>query len=186
MVSDCTHRLKYVVGEKKDYKKFNEVCNLDTPITKNINNIVLNAELPIVIVTGRSGNPDVMEKTKAWLLKNNIAYVKIYFRPENEMDPAPICKLKLLNKLIEDGYKPVLAYDDDKRCVDMFKANGINSIHVEFHANAENVEYRIGGIPALLKDGSPIHILAKMENDYYVTDGKFKWLISKEFVHEII
>jgi hypothetical protein len=51
-------------------------------------------------------------------------------RPEKDRRDDDIIKFELLHKLREDGWDPVMAFDDRDRIVRMWRANGIPCLQV--------------------------------------------------------
>ena len=53
---------------------------------------------------------------------------KLFMRKEHDFRPSAVIKQEILYKnILGEGYKPVIAIDDSKSNIDMFKANGIGT-----------------------------------------------------------
>ena len=79
----------------------------------------------IIIVTGREGTTEIKEATKNWLAKYDIPYEEIYFRKVKDYSPGPICKENTYNNYIKGMYNIKFVLDDNQRCVDMWRDNGL-------------------------------------------------------------
>lgn len=106
-IADCSHRLKHIQGDIKDWDTFFKECINDTPI-ENILNIVkefiIGDNKICVFLTGRS---DIARKeTVEWLKKHipaiseNIDY-HLIMRPQGDHSPDHELKPKLLKEFEE-------------------------------------------------------------------------------------
>ena len=75
----------------------------------------------IIIMTGRPES--VRSQTKEWLSKNGIVYDKLIMKPE-QFEKGFIFKQRELVRLLEN-YDVKFAFDDDQKCANMYKENGI-------------------------------------------------------------
>lgn len=131
VLADCSHRLKYIKGEKKDYDKFysySEVV-MDRIIQdgkKLLESLELTLDstdyIGIVFVTAR--NEKCYGATEAWLASNLDAYHEMFMRPENDWRPAHEVKEDLIKKHI--GFENILfAFDDDDKINEMYAKHGV-------------------------------------------------------------
>lgn len=142
VLADCSHRLKYIQGEDKDYDKFYSKEELwkDKPIKAGIN--ILDAmnkfevmrDNPrltefygeVIFITGR--NEICRDTTSNWLYNNilerpNVSH-NLYMRPENDYRPAHEVKESLIEKHI--GFENILfAFDDDVMVSEMYNRHGV-------------------------------------------------------------
>ena len=119
--------MKYEEHHKHHHSKFaKEALKVDT-IDKNVDKLQDKAkENNIVILTARSAHYE--GETKEWLKKNDIPYDELVMRPadDSKTKDAPL-KEKLLKSKILPKYDVVKAYDDRKKNIKMFRANGIEA-----------------------------------------------------------
>jgi hypothetical protein len=126
-VADLSHRLHHIQGEKKDWPAFFADCHGDAPIPhiiKLAHDLAL--ETDIVFVSGRSDQ--VREQTLAWLqthFGDLIHSPGIYMRREGDHRPDNLVKAELLDRILKDGYEPIMAFDDRDQVVKMWRERGI-------------------------------------------------------------
>lgn len=84
--------------------------------------------LAILVVTGR------MEEwkchTMTWLKEHEVIYDELYMRPQDDCRKDVIVKTMLLEQIREDGYRPVLAVDDNPAIIGLWKNKGIQVIKI--------------------------------------------------------
>nr|DAU47665.1 MAG TPA: hypothetical protein [Caudoviricetes sp.] len=141
VLADCSHRLKYIQGEDKDYDKFysDEEVMKDKPIEagKKIIDMLYNLYAmedfyrptefygKIILLTGRN---EVCEAaTRIWVSRNildNSSLYSIIMRPKNDYRPAHEVKKSLIEKHI--GFENILfVFDDDAMVNEMYKRHGV-------------------------------------------------------------
>lgn len=127
-VSCGEHREKYILNKPKDWKKYFSLSHLDTPYQHIIDQVnELSKTNIICMVTGR---PDTYQhETINWL--RNIGKVNfdyIFMRAGNDSREDTIIKQEILDKMPKN--KVILALDDRKRIIEMYRNNGIKTIAV--------------------------------------------------------
>lgn len=132
VLADCSHRLKYIQGEDKDYDSFYSYDEIlkDKPIL-NLDKILLNiqcaenSDIDIKFITAR--NIKSITATAEWLEKYFSIMVEegdILMRPEKDWRPAYQVKEDLIKKHI--GFENILfAFDDDDQVNEMYKKHGV-------------------------------------------------------------
>ena len=129
-------------GGHKDWKAFREAAKDDQPNHEiiEIAGALLNVDHRLVICTGR------MEKERevttntlracglpVWgtdKLSLDCFDIRMYMRRDGDVRPDHVVKLEMLLQMREDGYKPMLAFDDRQQVVDMWRAAGIRCCQV--------------------------------------------------------
>lgn len=95
----------------------------------NIGLVTLLQSLPenvsIIIMSGRSKG-DEANTSLAWLSKYNIKYDQAIFRKEGDYRKGEIIKLENYNTYIKDNYNVLAVFEDDDKCVKMYKDLGLN------------------------------------------------------------
>lgn len=115
---------------KADWDSFYAACVGDKPIEPICSLLRdLGREAPIVFVSGRS--EVVREHTIRWLrtyaLSPSLVVegIKLYMRADRDHRPDHVVKSEMLDSLLADGYEPIMAFDDRKQVVDMWRARGV-------------------------------------------------------------
>ena len=141
VLADCSHRLKYIKGDKKDYDKFYSYDELwqDEIIPAGcwMFNFIYEwvrqrrEHYKIFILTGR--NKSCAGATEVWLLeslpqllfeKNDEMSTELLMRPENDYRPAHQVKEDLIKKHI--GFENIIfAFDDDDKINEMYAKHGV-------------------------------------------------------------
>lgn len=128
-LADCTHRLRHIQSEPKDWNAFFEACGDDAPIHTVINMVRGLARVSPNRVVFCTGRPErTRHKTVAWLsdwLDWDRAAIDIYMRPDETHAPDNVVKRKILEKIRADGFNPVLAIEDRQQVVDMWRSEGL-------------------------------------------------------------
>jgi len=129
VIADATAHQHYLNGTSQDWENFFEAA-LNSRVFREGRELVksLDASKPIFLMTARPSY--LLEKTIYWLNQNKIFWDALLMREENDDRSSPEVKLDLLRDLIECGYKPTLALDDDPRNLLMFWEQKIPSIYV--------------------------------------------------------
>lgn len=131
-VADGEHRRHHVTGERKDWKSFHEEMHLDPPILHMRPLIHALWHVGYVIyVTGRmESGRDV---TVRFLIQHQFdlsGRPLLYMRRDGDYRDDVVVKLEILAQIRADGYVPMMAFDDRKRVVDMWRREGIPCMHV--------------------------------------------------------
>lgn len=120
VLANCGHRLKYIRGEKKDYKKFYQEVSKDTPINERefTANLAKSYKGEIVFVTGRPERAGI--DTKQWLRKHYDLpeNFTILMRKEGDHRKSPEVKADLVRYyLAAFKVKSYIAVDDNEENV---------------------------------------------------------------------
>jgi len=134
-VADCSHRLHWIKNKPKNWMAFYAGIPNDQPIQPTIDVVWLimkkNFYQPRVVFC--SGRPaEYHDVTRQWFEKYMPWANKcpLYMRPTKDSRQDYIVKEELLAKIREDGYNPVLAFDDRQQVVDMWRRNGLTCFQV--------------------------------------------------------
>lgn len=124
-IADLEHRRKYLSCKPKDYKNFFAEMVYDKPIWPVIDLIsALDAAQHNIIFA--SGRPDdYRDETEAWLSAHGLQYSPLYMRKARDYRPDDIIKEEILDKIIADGFAPILVIDDRTRVVKMWRRRGL-------------------------------------------------------------
>jgi len=124
-LANLDHRLHFIKGEVKDWDSFFDACVDDTPIMPVVElfqSVVRDPHLSTVIVSGRSDY--VRDQTSRWLRAYGITYDALFMREQGDHSPDYKCKSRILDRMLVQGWRPVLFIDDRKQVVDMWRSRG--------------------------------------------------------------
>ena len=129
-LADLTHRLHHVKTRPKNWPAFHAGCGDDAPFP-HMQNLISRLWLTTDIVFMSGRNEANRKVTTDWLIKHGFAgpslnpTIRLYMRADDDYRNDDIIKLELLQKLRDDGWEPVMAFDDRDRVVKMWRDNGI-------------------------------------------------------------
>lgn len=124
-------------GAKKDWSAFRDAALKDTP---NVEIVEIAKALfmyegegaphRLIVCTGRMEKERVvtLHSLRAAGLYMNM--IPIYMRSNDDVRPDHVIKLELLAKIRQDGFDPVLVFDDRQQVVDMWRAQGLRVCQV--------------------------------------------------------
>lgn len=124
-LSDASHRLHYIKGDKKNWDQFYAQCVADGPIWPMIHTSAAfyrQGNIKVEIWTGRSDV--VREETEKWLVKYGVQYHNLRMRPDGDYRPDVELKHAWLEDSAVTGF-PNLVFEDRPGMVDMYRSNGI-------------------------------------------------------------
>jgi FMN phosphatase YigB (HAD superfamily) len=136
-MADLTHRRHYIEQSPKNWPEFKARCYDDAPISHICDLARMlywsaregcqtdyDLEYDVVLVSGR--NECQRHLTELWLYEVALLPpMKLYMRADGDYRDDGIVKSELLQKLLADGYKPIMAFDDRDRVVNMWRQHGI-------------------------------------------------------------
>jgi uncharacterized HAD superfamily protein len=111
----------------KDYAAFHDLCGHDpvvTPVAMLVR--ALAKDHHVVLCTGR---PEAYrDVTMDKLDENDIPADELFMRGDHDHRKATVVKHDMLIQMIDLGYHPFIAIEDDQAVVDMWRANGIHCL----------------------------------------------------------
>jgi hypothetical protein len=131
VLSDAASRQHYLEWPRPDWDGFFEACG-DDPVIEEVKVLLdlLDHDLRIVLLTARPER--VHELTEAWLRRYRIRWDLLVMRPWGDYDYARDFKQASVGDLRRYGFELALAIEDDRRNVEMFRAEGVPCIY--FHS----------------------------------------------------
>ena len=128
-LADCTHRLHYIKSKPKNWPAFMRGVYEDTviePIAIIARGWALGNR--VILCSGRSD--DVREETERWLHDKlwghwGNKHAALYMRKSGDYRSDDIVKEEMLDHMLADGYRPVVAIDDRLRCINLWKRRGL-------------------------------------------------------------
>lgn len=129
-IANNEHRIHYITNGHKDWDKWHANAHKDEPIEQMVEilDLAYGADIKIVLCTGR--DEKCREDTLEWLNEHEIPYNALYMRKLGDRRDDDIVKFELLERIYEDGYQPVLVFDDRDRVVKMWRAAGLRCFQV--------------------------------------------------------
>ncbi|GAA0315972.1 hypothetical protein GCM10009087_28070 [Sphingomonas oligophenolica] len=134
-LADVEHRLHHLDGDKdwiaffrdmQDDKPIEPIAELARLLHKAVE--AKHGLEAVLIVTARPDREDWRRTTLDWLDVHAIPYDRIYFRPEGDTRQDHLVKAEILQRILEDGYEPVLVIDDRPQVVKMWRDHGITTL----------------------------------------------------------
>jgi hypothetical protein len=129
VLSDAAGRQHYLESPRRDWRSFFDACGED-PVIEEVKTLLdlLDPELQIVLLTAR---PDrVHHLTEAWLRRYKIRWNLLVMRPWGDYEMARDFKQSSVWDLRSFGFVLQLAFEDDRRNVEMFRSEGIPTLYV--------------------------------------------------------
>lgn len=127
-LADLSHRLHHVNTKPKNWPAFFDGCKDDAP--HGHMRPVVQALSTMAYIIYVSGRPERCRKdTEEWLVKHEyhlaVTPPRLYMRADGDYRADDIVKAELLARIIEDNFRPIMAFDDRDRVVKMWRDNGI-------------------------------------------------------------
>ncbi|MGH9150104.1 MAG: hypothetical protein ACRD0F_07175, partial [Acidimicrobiales bacterium] len=132
VLSDAAGRQHFLDGEggrARDWKGFFAACG-DDPVIEEVATLLglLDPALVVVLLTAR---PDwVAPQTLAWLERYDLRWDVLIMRAHGDHTYARGFKRAIVAELRAFGFDLRLAFEDDQRNVDMFRAEGLPCLYI--------------------------------------------------------
>ena len=129
VLSDAAGRQHYLERPFRDWDAFFEACGDDPLIDETVRLLsVLDSSLHIVLLTARPIR--VQPQTLGWLRRYELRWDLLVMRDFDDYSAARSFKRDTVVELRSFGFAPQLAFEDDRRNVDMFRSEGIPCVYV--------------------------------------------------------
>lgn len=133
-LSDPTHRLHFIKTKPKDWPAFFDACKNDAPNAWVCNLVLGLIGDPANKIIFCSGRPErVRQPTVQWLqrfLWSQSDKLPLYMRKDDDFREDSVIKREMLQRMRNDGFKPVLAIEDRSQVVKMWRAEGLTCAQV--------------------------------------------------------
>jgi hypothetical protein len=131
VLSDAATRQHYLEAPRRDWQGFFEACG-DDPVIEEMRVLLdlLAPGLRVVLLTARPAR--VHHLTAAWLTRYKIRWDVLIMRPWGDYELSKDYKQSTVWDLREYGFELRLGVEDDRRNVEMLRAEGIPCIY--FHS----------------------------------------------------
>ncbi|MFN2506643.1 MAG: hypothetical protein ABR540_20935 [Acidimicrobiales bacterium] len=130
VLSDATNRQHFLAGPgRKDWKGFFDACGEDALIEDVARLLeVLDPGVVIVLLTGRPLR--VQGSTLDWLKRHAVRWDLLVMRPSGDYTAALEFKRGTVAEIRARGFDLRLAFEDDARNQEMFRAEGLPCIYL--------------------------------------------------------
>lgn len=127
-ISDASNRKHYVENKPKNFKAFYSELINDNPNTWCVDLVRKLSDddgYEIIYVTGRPDNYRTL--TEEWFRRWGIYFDEdlLFMRKEGDFREDYVVKEEIYNNFIKDKFDILVAIDDRKQVVDMWRRNGI-------------------------------------------------------------
>ena len=129
VLSDAASRQHYIEAPRPDWRAFFDACG-DDRVVDEVKVLVdlLDPQLRVVLLTARPQR--VHPLTEAWLHHYEIRWDVLIMRPWGDYAAAREFKRETVSELRSHGFDLRLAFEDDRRNVEMFHAEGVPCLYV--------------------------------------------------------
>lgn len=129
VLSDAANRQHYLEAPGSDWRAFFDACG-DDEVIDEVKVLVdhLDRDLHVVLLTARPAR--VHHLTEAWLHRYEIRWDLLIMRPWGDYAQSSQFKAETVHELRDHGFELRLAFEDDRRNVDMFHAVGVPCVYI--------------------------------------------------------
>ena len=129
VLSDAASRQHFLEHGRRDWEGFFDACG-DDPLIDEVACLLslLDPALQIVLLTGRPVR--VQPQTRAWLERFDVRWDLLIMRDYGDYTAAREFKRTTVKRLRQFGYDLRLAFEDDRRNLEMFREEGVTSVYI--------------------------------------------------------
>ena len=131
VLSDAAGRQHFIDGARgrRNWDAFFDACG-DDPLIEDVAQLLslLDPRLQIVLLTGRPNR--VEPQTKAWLRHYDIRWDLLIMRDWGDYSAAKEFKRDTVHDLRAYGFDLQLAFEDDRRNLEMFRSEGVHCVYI--------------------------------------------------------
>jgi uncharacterized HAD superfamily protein len=131
VLSDAASRQHFLEAPSQDWRGFFDACGED-PVIEEMRVLLdlLDADLSVVLLTARPER--IHQLTEAWLRRYKIRWDVLIMRGWGEYEVSRDFKDATVGELRRYGFELRLAFEDDRRNVEMFRRAGVPCVY--FHS----------------------------------------------------
>lgn len=129
VLSDAASRQHFLESGRRDWGAFFDACG-DDPLIEEVATLLglLDPSLRIVLLTAR---PDrVAPQTLAWVERYQLRWDLLIMRDFGDYASAAVFKGRSVEALRKHGFSLELAFEDDRRNLDMFREEGVVCLYI--------------------------------------------------------
>ncbi len=130
VLSDATGRQHFLEDQaKRDWRAFFDACG-DDPLIAEVARLLdlLDRDLAVVLLTGRPAR--VQPQTLAWLERSRVRWDLLIMRNAGDYALAREFKRQTVADLRTFGFDLRLAFEDDRRNLEMFHEEGLPCVYI--------------------------------------------------------
>jgi hypothetical protein len=129
VLSDAASRQHFIERGRRDWRAFFDACG-DDPLIEEVARLVdlLDPSLTVVLLTGRPVR--VEPQTLAWLTRYGLRWDLLIMRDVGDYSAAREFKRDTVFDLRRYGFDLRLAFEDDRRNLEMFRGEGIPCVYI--------------------------------------------------------
>jgi phosphoglycolate phosphatase-like HAD superfamily hydrolase len=129
VLSDAASRQHFIEAGRRNWNAFFEACG-DDPLIDDVARLLmlLDRERRIILLTGRPGR--VQPQTLAWLQRYELRWDLLIMRDWGDYAAAREFKQDTVHDLRRYGFTLELAFEDDRRNLEMFRAEGVPCVYI--------------------------------------------------------
>lgn len=129
VLSDAVSRQHFIEAGRRNWNAFFEACG-DDPLIDDVARLLelLDDGLRIILVTGRPAR--VQPQTLAWLQRYELRWDLLIMRDYGDYAAAREFKQDTVHDLRAHGFDLRLAFEDDRRNLEMFRAEGVPCVYI--------------------------------------------------------
>ena len=129
VLSDAASRQRFLVGGRRDWDGFFAACG-DDPLIEEVACLLslLDPALRVVLLTGRPVR--VEPQTRDWLRRFELRWDLLVMRNFGDYSATNQFKRETVDQLRDHGWDLALAFEDDRRNLEMFRAAGIPCVYI--------------------------------------------------------
>ena len=129
VLSDASRRQHYLDRPFRDWEAFFQACGDDDLIDEVARLLeVLDPDLRVLLLTARPQR--VRDQTLAWLQRYGLRWDLLVMRDWDDFGSSRSYKQRVVGEFREYGFELRLAFEDDRRNVDMFHAEGVPCVYI--------------------------------------------------------
>ena len=129
MLSDAASRQHYLEAPRRDWRAFFDACGED-PVIEEVRVLLDLLDPDLQSCCSPPGPHRVHHLTEAWLRRYDIRWDLLIMRPWGDYELARDFKQSSVWELRDYGFELRLAFEDDRRNVEMFRAEGVPCLYV--------------------------------------------------------
>jgi hypothetical protein len=130
VLADARGRQHFLSGPgRKDWKGFFDAAGED-PVIEDVVRLteLLDRDLAVVLLTARPVR--IRHLTTTWLERSGVDWDLLVMRPDRDFGPSVEFKRSTVRDLRDAGFDLRLAFEDDRRNVDMFHDEGVPCVYL--------------------------------------------------------
>jgi phosphoglycolate phosphatase-like HAD superfamily hydrolase len=129
VLSDAASRQHFIEGGRRNWDAFFSACG-DDPLIEEVARLLelLDEKLQVVLLTGRPIR--VQGETLAWLKRYELRWDLLIMRDFGDYMAAREFKQYTVDDLRRYGFNLQLAFEDDRRNLEMFRGEGIPTVYI--------------------------------------------------------